>query len=286
MPTDSRREHTLIDLFLSCYGNDSWANCELDWLEKRKDGAVEVLATRSDGKTLAIEHTLIQPFARDKEDFAYFRKSFLPIEDDKSLIIPGRIIYIDVPIGALQGGYCWNPVVAAVHKWLKVHRFLLPEGRSQHKCPIGDVRKTKVSDLNLQVRVIFSPGFEGAFMIRRYGVERLDEVVEKALKEKLPKLVKTKADKHILLLERDQFTLSELRIYEEIEKRRVMFPDLAKVDEVWFAETVFYTSDKYIRFELYDSRTLVQSLAFLDGQLIGRSENGMPTLAAGSSCSS
>ena len=76
MPTDSRREHTLIDLFLSCYGNDSWANCELDWLEKRKDGAVEVLATRSDGKTLAIEHTLIQPFARDKEDFAYFRKSF------------------------------------------------------------------------------------------------------------------------------------------------------------------------------------------------------------------
>jgi hypothetical protein len=39
-----------------------------DWLEKKQDGAVESLATRSDGKILAIERTLMQPFARDQEE--------------------------------------------------------------------------------------------------------------------------------------------------------------------------------------------------------------------------
>src|SRR4030095_200324 len=105
MPTECRREHILIELFLSSYEHNSWAHCHRDWLEKKEDGAVEVLATRPDGKTLAIEHTLIQPFVGDKEDFAYFRSSFLRIEEDKALIVPERIIYVDVPIGALQKGY-------------------------------------------------------------------------------------------------------------------------------------------------------------------------------------
>jgi hypothetical protein len=277
MPTEFRREHTLIEHFLSSYEHNSWAHCHCDWLEKKEDGAVEVLATRSDGKTLAIEHTLIQPFVGDKKDFAYFRSSFLRIEEDKSLIVPERIIYVDIPIGSLQKGYSWNPVVTAVHEWLKANRLSLPEGQSQHTCPIGAIRNRKASDLNLQVRVVFSPGFAGAFMIRRYGEERLGEVVEGALRKKLPKLVKTDADKHILLFERDQFTLSELSIYDKIEERRAMFSDLAKVHEVWFAETVFYETDKYVRFELYDSGVLVQTLGFLDGRLIERSENGMPS---------
>jgi len=60
MPTECRREHTLIELFLSAYEHNSWVHCRRDWLEMKEDGAVEVLATRSDRKTLAIEHTLIQ----------------------------------------------------------------------------------------------------------------------------------------------------------------------------------------------------------------------------------
>ena len=181
MPTESRREHTLIELFLSSYENNSWAHCKRDWLEKKEDGTIEILATGLDGRTLAIEHTLIQPFVGDKEDFAHFRRSFLRIEEDQSLVIPERIIYLDVPIGALEKGYPWEPVVKAVHEWLEVNRLLLPKGRSQHKCPIGNIRKRKASDLDLQVRVVNSPGFKGAFMIRRYGVKRLGEVVEKAL---------------------------------------------------------------------------------------------------------
>jgi hypothetical protein len=46
----------------------TWADADKDWVDRRKDGGVEMLARRSsDGKTLAIEHTLIQPFVSDKE---------------------------------------------------------------------------------------------------------------------------------------------------------------------------------------------------------------------------
>ena len=277
MPTACRREHTLIELFLSSYESDSWADCHRDWLEKKEDGAVEILATRADGKTLAIEHTLIQPFIRDKENFAYFKRGLLRIEEDKSLIVPGRIIYVNAPAGALQKGDSWELAVTTVHEWLKANRLLLPEGNSEHVGPIGDSRKRKVRDLKLQVEVIIVPGYPGAFLIRRYGQENLGQVVEKALQKKLPKLVNTEADKRILLLERDQWKLMELSIYDEIEKRRVVFPDLAKVHEVWFAETVFYQTAKYVYFQLYDSQAaLVQTLGFGEGRLINRSENGIP----------
>ena len=56
MPTKPReREKTLIRYFLSSYEHNSWANCHLDWLDEKKDGAVEVLATRSDGRRPAVE---------------------------------------------------------------------------------------------------------------------------------------------------------------------------------------------------------------------------------------
>lgn len=277
MPTNSRREHILIELFLSAYESNSWTSCDKHWLEKKEDSAVEILATRSDSKTLAIEHTLIQPFLKDKEDFARFKRSFLEIEEDKSLIVPERIIYVDIPIGALQKGYSWKPVVAAVQEWIQANRLSFPDGRSGHRCQTNNLGTEAASELSLQVRVFSSPGFTGALKIRRYGVGYLDEVVEKALQQKLPKLVKVEADKRILLLERDQFALNELSIFDKIEERRAVFPDLARVHEIWFAETVFYESDRYVRFELYDNRVLIQTLAFLDGMLIERSENGIPS---------
>jgi hypothetical protein len=62
MPTGNRAENTLISLFLSAYDSDTWQNCGTDWLDEKQDGAIELLATRiSDGATLAVEHTLIQP---------------------------------------------------------------------------------------------------------------------------------------------------------------------------------------------------------------------------------
>lgn len=95
MPTKLRPEDVFIEAFLSVYEDLTWADAEKDWVDRPKDGEVEMLARRrSDGKTLAIEHTLIQPFVNDKEDFAFFGPSLLKIEDDKELIVPDKWIHV------------------------------------------------------------------------------------------------------------------------------------------------------------------------------------------------
>ena len=77
-------------------------------------------------------------------------------------------------------------------------------------------------------------------MVRRQQVTNdLDKVIEKALRRKLPKLVKTKADRHVLFLERDQFTFSPDLMFAEIERQRPHFPLLEQVDEIWHVETIF-----------------------------------------------
>ena len=104
MPT-IYREDTFIKLFVSAYENGSWADAlhqQPDKIERTKP-AVDWLAKRkSDGKILAIEHTIIEPFVGEKADFASFEAAFLEIERDKSLLVPGRWIQVFVPVGALQ----------------------------------------------------------------------------------------------------------------------------------------------------------------------------------------
>lgn len=278
MPTTSRPEDNLIRLFLSAYENDAWAGCRTNWLDQQQDGAVEVLATRSDERTLAIEHTLIEFFIGEREDLERF-KLFLPIEQDQSLHVPGKIIYVDVPRGVLQKGQPWNRVVDGVHDWLRANIRSIPTGESMQTCMIGG----GMPDVILQVRVIAEPDFDGHPLIRRYGPVDVGETVEKALKAKLPKLVDTVADKRILLLERNQWSLNERDIHDEIEKRRPAFPALAQVDEVWLVETVAASSDGlrgYVDFKLYLNRQRVETIAFRNGTLFSRSKNGMPLAIA------
>ena len=93
----------MLERFLSGYEDRSWAGAQIEWLDKSMDKAVEARATRkSDGKTLAIEHTIIEPFVGDNGDFATF-KDFLQIEYDRSLRVPGRWIVVYIPVGALRG---------------------------------------------------------------------------------------------------------------------------------------------------------------------------------------
>jgi hypothetical protein len=104
MPTKSRRENIFIERFLSAYEDSSWADAQIEWLDEKIDGAVEALATRKcDGKILAIEHTIIQPFVGEKEDFAFFEAAFLKIQQDTTLPVPQRWIRMFIPVGILRG---------------------------------------------------------------------------------------------------------------------------------------------------------------------------------------
>jgi hypothetical protein len=244
---------------------------------------VEVRATRSDGRTVAIEHTLIEFFSGERQDLERF-KPFLAIEQDQSLSVPGKIIHVNVPRGVLDGlkRKARARVVGGVNDWLRANIRSVPAGRSMQSCRIAVSDGLPETEVVLQCDVTVVPNYEGQPpLIRRYGNVNVGESVEKALRAKLPKLVNTAADIWILLLERSQWALSESDIHAEIEKRRSVFPALADV-HVWFVETVFYdtsTSDGfrgYAEFKRYVKGEQVETIAFNRGELLSRSNYGTP----------
>lgn len=282
MPTKAREENTFIARFLSAYEDYSWSDAHVDWLDERIDGAVEALATRkSDGKTLAIEHTVIEPFVGDKEDFAFFENAFLQIERDPALPVPGQWIRVFIPVGTLRGQRkkaMRDAMVKTVHEWLSMNRLSLPDGFSEHHCAIVGISGTGPSQISLYIRVV-PIGGAGKVHVRRQQVEdNLDEVIKKALTKKLPKLVGTSADRRILLLERQHMNLYPSRMLEEIEKRRNHFPELGGINEIWILETMFYEKESYLRFERFDNGVLVSSLDFLGTELFDKLEHGNATL--------
>ncbi|HUZ47985.1 MAG TPA: hypothetical protein VMW54_15235 [Terriglobia bacterium] len=266
MPTKSRRENKFIKRFLSAYENYSWAEAKIDWLDETTDGAIDALATRtSDGKTLAIEHTTIEPFKNEKEDFAFFKKAFLPLENDTALPVPGYWIQVFIPVGILRGQRrqgVRDATVRAIRGWLKEKRLSLPSGFSKHGLSIP-ISATNTLDATVHVRLVPLAG-PGKLHIRRQQVANdLGEVIEKALKRKLPKLVQTPACKRVLLLERQHMNLYPQCMLEEVERRKSKFPRLSSVEEIWLVETMFYHTDSYLRFERYEGDRLVDSLNFL-----------------------
>jgi hypothetical protein len=242
------REDAFVKVLLSAYENGSWADAALakpDAID-RTNPAVDQIATRkSDGKTLAIEHTIIEPFVGDKEDFAFFQAAFLGIEEDQSLLVLGRWIQVFVPVGTLRDPpqKSRDAMVQSVHRGIKSSRLILPDGISQHLLSITGFPGEPPLDITLSVKVVQLHGGSvaerGSLHVRRQEVgSSLGDVIEKALKKKLPKLVNTAADKRILLLERQHINLFPQRMLQEIEKRRASFPDLAGVDKIWIIETI------------------------------------------------
>jgi hypothetical protein len=69
--TGNRYEDHLIDIFLSVYEGRRWAG-DLSSRESPGrvfDGGVASATQLATGRTLAIEHTIIEPFVGEKKDF-------------------------------------------------------------------------------------------------------------------------------------------------------------------------------------------------------------------------
>ncbi|MFY9530766.1 MAG: hypothetical protein WBC04_09765 [Candidatus Acidiferrales bacterium] len=177
---------------------------------------------------------------------------------------------MSVPVGTLRNqpkAATRDVIVKGVHSWLRTNRLSLRDGDSEHCCAITGIPYNAVFDMTLCIKVVPLPG-PGKLHVRRQQIENnLGHVVEKALRKKLPKLIKTDAEKRILLLERQHMNLYPKSMLDEIEKRKATFPDLAAVNEIWIVETILYETDSSLRFEHYENGALVKSFDFQGTQL-------------------
>jgi len=276
MPVKSPpKERPIIEMLLSAYENDTWKGSSLDWVEEKQDGAVEVIATRADGKTLALEHTLIQPFVGEKFDSEAFIKAFGRIEKNPALVLPERSLDVIIPVYAIPKGYNWDEVGKDLLAWLVVNHAGVPkEGQVEYTVPAGANSKNGPLLLKVTLRTMSLPGMAGNCLISRDKMPGdIETVVEKALRTKIPKLVNTAADKRILLLEREQIGLGDNQVYGEVVKLAPKFPDLAKIDELWLANTSILASEGWAYFTLMDGRGLVELLSFENGVLKTRRDD-------------
>lgn len=126
-------ERALITMFLSGYEGGAWKDAALNWIEETEENAVEVIATRADGKTLALEHTLIELFAGEKYDSTIFIEAFESrIEKNPALIIAGRALDVMIPVGALVGVKDRDEAGDTLLAWLKANHAKIPSGDPQH----------------------------------------------------------------------------------------------------------------------------------------------------------
>ncbi|MDQ3349368.1 MAG: hypothetical protein M3545_15545 [Acidobacteriota bacterium] len=219
MPTTGiRDEDRLIDLFLSVYEHGKWAGARSDREspERSRDGAVDAIAKQvGTGRTLAIEHTLIEPFVGERRDFyKQFREFQRRLNEDVSLKEPGVALYIDAPVNVLPRGADWGSILDDVCAWLKAEKATFGLDASIRLCasshhPSGSI------PLSVQ-REHLGDSNDAVVIVQRYGEVRVPESVAKALRRKLPKLVSTDVDCRILMLERDQGFVYSSAIYEAL----------------------------------------------------------------------
>jgi len=270
MPVKSPpRERPFILMFLAELEDGAWKSSVPNWLEEHTDGAVEVLATRTDGASVAIEHTIVQPFVNEKKDSNIFMRAFGRIERNPELTMRNRDLTIVIPVAAIPVGYKWDEVGADLLAWLKANHQLAPdEGESTHIVQVGSSSKLGPLSLEIQLQTIHLPDHPGTTVIARGPMPKnLGEIVEKALGDKLPKLVATAASKRILLIERQHVSLGDTQIMREIETRSPKFPQLKDVDEIWILETALLESDGWVYFRRFDGPAIVETIAFKHGVL-------------------
>jgi hypothetical protein len=250
------KERPIIRMLLSACDNGAWQHAQLDWVEEKRDGAVEVIATRKDDRQLTLEHTLIQPFVGEKFDSEVFMRAFGRIEKNPALTLPERNLDVIIPVHAIPKGYNWDEVGKDLLNWLLANHTAAPhEGQASHLVPVTATSKNGPLALPITLRTMHLPGMAGSCLIARDKMPGdLEAIVEKALRTKIPKLVATAADKRILLLERDQIALGDNEIYRQIVKLAHAFPDLARIYEIWIANTSILASEHWASFTLMDGR--------------------------------
>ena len=152
---------------------------------------MDALCRDAAGRTLAIEHTLIEPYARHKADTDRFLKTLAVLENDSHLVQPGYLINVSQAIGAIPTGIPWHEVSGVIALQLAPVLPGLPEGARTLTVQGGkwslDLRVSKMAT---------AVGDEGYFLTSRiFPGDPEEELMLVALGKKIPKLAAAKADK-------------------------------------------------------------------------------------------
>lgn len=249
-----KRDQQLVSYFLRAFNHQYGTSYKVvRWpdAENRQTPAVEAVAYDDNGETIAIEHTLIQPFEGERIDTDRFMKVFGKLEGNTDLMKPGYNVDVIVRVGAVRKGTKWEVVADRVREHIVESIPALGEGTKEES--IAGLRFALSVTLVIQSH---GPAEKDHVWISRYesGSATLKQVVRTALERKLPKLVAEKANRRMLLLEKADFAHGYTDVRTAIDVLSSEFPELAQVDEIWLALTPHWEREDVLFFcELFPS---------------------------------
>jgi hypothetical protein len=245
---EMKRDAKLIEFFVKGYadltGTRQVVKERPDEAE-RKEPAIDAIAEDEEKRTTAIEHTLVQPFEGQRADDPPFNTVFERIQKDKSLLIPGRLIELWSPAFAIPKGVDWNQVGDKVCEWFRIAaQNFPPDAEFSYAVPDLPFR------LVLHVQTMEIPDTPGVVSAGRIMPKDrpFGDVIRKALRGKLPKLVAVRANRHILLLEDASMALGLVQVTRELDSCWDDFPQLKDVDAVWICKTAGWDNSRVVWF--------------------------------------
>jgi hypothetical protein len=203
---------------------------------------VDALCTDANHRTLALEHTLVEPFESEKEDAARFLKTLAVLEDDPVLRQQGYTCIASQQVGAIPNGIRWDDIPAILKSQLAASLPNLPEGRNTVPVNIGR------SSLEITVHKMRTlPTEQGHFFTARHRSDNPShDLIRGALMRKLPKLAASNADRRILLIEKDAVAGTTEDQYGLVRDEPDIMALRGKIDAIWGINTAGLVKERVI----------------------------------------
>jgi len=249
------RERELIERFILAYNVEKNADYTVtEWPDEDSSAqAIDAVAADNDLGTLAIEHTLVQPFENERADSAIFSRCLAPLDHKPALLKPGFDVTLTFKVGAVPKKVDWSVVPKAVEDWYLAAFESLPFGNFNRvvdglpfECEVNVDKETTTGEPHL-------------FIDRWMPGETIDNVVSTSLAAKVPKLAAAPGNTRVLLLEKNSLPRSPDEIGEAVERNRERFPELERIDEVWVINTVVWPQKDYTPAYFVWPRSLARS---------------------------
>lgn len=222
-------ERELIGEFINSYNKYQPLSYRItDWPEDHTSGEIEALAEASGGRTLAIEHTIIETFAGRKLDDERFLRVFEPFERE----LKGAFDFdltISVQVFALDRGQDWKQIHSAIQRWLVENAPTLKLGLTVASIPGVPFPVTLEKD----------PEPPGRVLVARNGrpTDNLVELITRGIDRKKDKLHRHHDGGHeaILLLESDDMALGYSTFYQAYLKAQAQTQH--HIDQIWYVHS-------------------------------------------------
>jgi hypothetical protein len=169
-----------------------------------------------------------------------FQIVFEQLRTDSELCLPNRFIDVIVPAFAVEEGVDWKTVAQKVREWfLKVRDSFPKEGEKWYTIPDVGFK------LDVLVQTFDLPDTKGVLLASRLlpAGDPFGPVLRTALEQKVPKLIATSADSHILLLQDGGTAIGYNRISRGLDEYATALPDIKKLNSVWAVHTMEWKSN-------------------------------------------